>query len=167
MPYYSGSFLVAKSTLKDPSFVRTVVLLLKHEADGAFGLVVNRPAAAEELPFPVFVGGPCESEGMLMLHGQSEWAHHSEDDSPKAVAPGIFIGDAECLTRVTLANEGHEYRYRVFVGYAGWGPGQLEGELASGDWAVVAANGNTLFDTPADEIWQQLLPPAIPQPSDN
>ena len=58
-------------------------------------------------------------------------------------------------------------RYRMFAGYAGWGPGQLEGELAAGAWAIVPANAEVLFDSPLDEMWTQLLPPAIPEPSLN
>lgn len=60
-----------------------------------------------------------------------------------------------------------DLRFRMFTGYAGWGPNQLEGELATGAWAVVPASAGTLFETPAKEMWSNLLPPTLPQPSLN
>jgi len=167
MPTYAGSFLVARPSLQDPNFRKTVVLLLQHGASGAFGLVVNRSAKVEGLPFPVFAGGPCSSEGLLMLHGHAEWIEEDESSKSKTVAPGVFLGEASCLKRVKEAPEDDSLRYRMFAGYAGWGPGQLEGELGAGAWAVVAASGAALFETPLEEMWTQLLPPAIPEPSLN
>jgi len=167
MATYAGSFLVARPALQDPNFRKTVVLLLQHGSGGAFGLVVNRPAKVEGMPFPVFAGGPCGSQGLLMLHGHADWIEGDDDNEAKTVAPGVFLGDASCLKRVKETPEEQTPRYRMFAGYAGWGPGQLEGELAAGAWAVIAANGETLFDTPLDDMWAQLLPPAIPEPSLN
>jgi putative transcriptional regulator len=167
MPSYAGSFLVAKPVLQDPSFRQTVVLLLQHGKEGAFGLVVNRPAPVEGLPYALFVGGPCPAEGLLMLHGHAEWAEEASSPSQRQVAPGIFLGDSSCMTRVNDAPEEQALRYRLFNGYAGWGSGQLEGELASGAWALVPARGEVLFDTPTDDLWLRLLPPSIPEPSLN
>jgi putative transcriptional regulator len=167
MSTLAGSFLVARHVLKDPNFRRTVVLLLQHGAAGAFGLVVNRPAdVSGALPFPVFRGGPCPAEGLLMLHGQDDWVEPDEEN-PSQVAPGVFLGDAACLERATESPTDGATRYRVFVGYAGWGPGQLEGELASGAWAVARADGELLFDVPPGDLWERLAPPALPQPSLN
>jgi putative transcriptional regulator len=168
----AGSFLIARPSLQDPNFRHAVVLLLAHNAEGAFGLVVNRRAKAEGLPWPLFVGGPCPSPGLMMLHGHPAWAHKEEEESDEdkespEVAPGIFVGDASCLERAGNLPEGQEGRYRVFSGYAGWAGGQLEGELASGAWALAPASGPALFDTPTDDLWEQLAPPRIPQPSVN
>ncbi|MHB1423429.1 MAG: YqgE/AlgH family protein [Gemmataceae bacterium] len=168
---YAGFFLIAKPILKDPNFKRTVVFLLAHSEEGAFGLVVNRPAEAEGLPWPVFVGGPCPSPGLIMLHGHAEWAELAEDDDEadkeRQLAPGIFSGDAACLDRVTQTDDAQTCHFRVFSGYAGWGGGQLEGELASGAWSVAPANGSVLFETPVAELWDRLTPPRIPEPSVN
>jgi putative transcriptional regulator len=165
---YAGCFLIAKPILQDPNFKRTVVFLLAHNSEGAFGLVVNRPAEAKGLPWPVFVGGPCPSPGLIMLHGHAEWAEDNEEpEKEHQLAPGIFSGDAACLDRVTQTEEGEALRFRVFSGYAGWGGGQLEGELASGAWSVAMANGSILFDTPVQELWDRLAPPRIPEPSVN
>src|SRR5437660_7908811 len=97
----AGSFLVAQPMLQDPNFRRTVVLILAHNSDGAFGLVVNRQAKAEGLPWPLFVGGPCPSPGLMMLHAHADWAKPvaektDEDETEETltgpeVAPGIFI----------------------------------------------------------------------------
>jgi putative transcriptional regulator len=167
MTSLAGSFLVARPVLKDPSFRQTVVLLLQHGAAGAFGLVVNRQASVEGLPFPVFVGGPCEAQGLLMLHGHSDWVDEGDAEAKTEVAPGIFVGDADSLSRATQTGAGPAVRFRVFKGYAGWGPSQLEGELAAGAWSVVPATGDVLFNTPTDDLWSNLLPPLIPQPSLN
>lgn len=164
MPSYAGSFLVARPVLQDPNFRQSVVFLLQHGAEGAFGLVVNRPAKAEGVPFPVYHGGPCKSQGLMMLHAHPEWL---KGEAAKGVAPGVYLGDAECLKRALEAGAESEYRFRVFMGYSGWGPGQLEGELDAGAWTVVAADGQTLFDTPAADLWGLLVPPKLPQPSMN
>jgi putative transcriptional regulator len=165
MASHAGSFLVARPILEDPNFHQTVVLLLQHGEDGAFGVTVNRPAKGKKLPYPVFVGGPCESPGIIMLHGHEDWLESAEVKG--TVAPGIYLGDASCLTRLSDAAEGATLRYRMFAGYAGWGAGQLERELAAGAWAVVPADGEVLFDTPVDELWIRLLPPMLPEPSLN
>lgn len=158
-----GSFLVARPTLRDPSFAGSVVLILQHSEEGALGLVVNRPLEAEGLPFPVFAGGPCQTPGLFMLHGHRDWSHATDAE----VAPGIFVGDQDCLERATALASAPENLCRVFLGYAGWGPGQVESELASGAWAVAPATGDVLFHTSVPDIWDRLAPPGIPQPSLN
>jgi putative transcriptional regulator len=167
MPSLAGSFLVARPVLKDPSFAQSVVLLLQHGGEGAFGLVINRPALVEGPPFPVYPGGPCESEGLLMLHGQPDWVDASSESEPREIAPGIFLGDASCLSRIGGAAAGQVLRFRMFAGFAGWGPDQLEGELTAGAWAVVPASGQHLFDSPLEDLWTDLIPATIPQPSLN
>src|SRR5205807_7194741 len=104
MTSLAGSFLVARPILQDPNFAQTVVLILRHNGEGAFGLVINRPAEAEGVPFPVFVGGPCPASGLILLHGHEEWASPDEEGTPEVV-PGVYIGDAECLQRVSELQE--------------------------------------------------------------
>ena len=100
MSSFAGKFLVARHVLSDPHFNRSVVLLLQHGPEGAFGLVVNRPAKIEGLPFPVFAGGPCSSQGLLLLHGYKEWADVEDGIVEGQIAPGILLGDASCLQRL-------------------------------------------------------------------
>jgi putative transcriptional regulator len=167
----AGSFLVAQSSLTDPNFAQTVVLILAHSDEGAFGLVVNRPSVKPGLPFPVFHGGPCPAPGLFMLHGHADWiednAELGEDGPKREVAPGIFLGDASCLKRAHKVSEGETLNFRAFQGYASWGPGQLEGELKHGAWLTTPAESDMLFGTPADTLWRLLAPPRFPRPSLN
>src|SRR4029077_5729727 len=93
MPSLAGYFLVARPLLDVPMLKGTVVLLLQHGPDGAFGLVVNRPVEAEKLGFPIFLGGPCKLEGMLLLHGHGAWV---AEKGQGEICPGVFLGDSEC-----------------------------------------------------------------------
>lgn len=102
-----------------------------------------------------------------MLHGHADWLDSSTEFPTKEVAPGVFLGDASCLTRISDAATEPALRYRMFSGYAGWGPGQLESELGAGAWAIVPATGQLLFDFPAEDLWFRLVPPTIPEPSLN
>ena len=165
MTSLAGSFLVAKPVLQDPNFVQSVVLILRHDGEGAFGVVVNRPAKAEGVPFPVYIGGPCPAQGFIMLHGHADWT--SGEEEVGEVAPGVFVGDAECLRRVSELEEGQTARFRVFANYSGWGPEQLERELSSSAWIITLASGELVFDTPVEELWDRLSPPALPRPSAN
>ena len=166
MSSLAGALLVARSSLRDSFFGRTVVLLLQHGSEGAFGLVLNRPAKSEDLPFPVFVGGPCELQGLLMLHGEPDWIDAGAASAGE-VCPGVFLGDAASFERLGDMPPGAAWKFRVFTGYSGWGPKQLESEMAQGAWIVVPGSGERLFEMPATEIWERLAPQAIPQPSLN
>jgi putative transcriptional regulator len=171
MTALTGSFLVARPVLRDPNFRQSVVFILEHGEGGALGVIVNRPVPAKELPMPVFMGGPCQSPGLIMLHGHAEWnepADQDEDaDGAREVVPGVFVGNATVLAHASELPKSKRDRYRVFWGYSGWGPGQLEQEIASGAWAVLPASAELMFDTPIDSLWTTLRPPAIPEPSLN
>jgi len=166
MSSLAGSFLVARPSLDDGFFGRTVVLMLQHGGDGAFGLVLNRVANSKDFPFAVHVGGPCKFNGFILLHGQEEWVEESERPSAQ-ICPGVFLGDADCFKRIVDPPPGHDWRFRVFTGYSGWGPGQLEGELAQGAWSIVGAQCKHVFDTKLEELWLRLVPSSIPTPSLN
>jgi putative transcriptional regulator len=166
MASLAGTLLVARAPLRDSFFARSVVLLLQHGAEGAFGLVLNRPTQADDAPFTVFVGGPCKLEGLLMIHGESSWAQSAEE-TPTQVCPGVYLGDTSCFEKVNEEGGDPSWKYRVFAGYAGWGPEQLEGELKEGAWVVITAHGELIFSTPAEELWQRLAPQPAPQPSMN
>ena len=157
-----GRVLVASRRLRDPNFFRTLVLLIEHGEDGAMGLVVNRPtnvtvADALDGHFeverggdgPVYCGGPVEPAALFVLHNSVEYA-----DGELPVASGLFAGHSkesfEGLVNAVDAGD-EEVRYRVFSGCAGWGPGQLEGELARSDWRLV--DGDVLLDGPADPVF--------------
>jgi putative transcriptional regulator len=167
----AGSFLVAQPSLVDPNFTQTVVLILAHNEEGAFGLVVNRPATKTGLPFPVFQGGPCPAPGLFMLHGHPDWVKdvvEPDEDGPKReVAPGIFLGDGSCLKRAHQVQAGETLHFRGYQGYACWAPGQLEAELQGGAWFTTPADSGVLFGSPVDTMWRLLGPPRLPRPSMN
>src|SRR6266404_580920 len=99
-----GKFLIARPAMLDPFFGRSVILMLQHGPDGAFGLVLNRPAQAKELPFPIFVGGPCKMDGLLMIHGREEWLE-PEDDATMEVCPGVFLGTSDQFEKATESED--------------------------------------------------------------
>ena len=162
----AGNFLIARPAMVDPFFGRSVILMLQHSSEGAFGLVLNRPAQTKDLPFPIFVGGPCKMDGLLMIHGLEEWAT-GEDESAMEVCPGVYLGTSDQFEKATEAEDTDDGRFRVFTGYSGWGPSQLESEMQQDGWIVLPASGAVIFGTPAQELWERLAPPTLPQPSLN
>jgi putative transcriptional regulator len=162
-----GQLLVALEELRDPRFFRTVIYVLRHDADGAMGLVVNRPlaemSAAEMLArfgvpdeqvrgtVRVHYGGPVEPGRGFVLHTADRMAAGSQ-----IVAGDIaFTGSTEMLT---LIARGTGPRQSLLVlGYAGWAPGQLEGEIQRGSWATVASDPALLFSDDPERTWERAL----------
>ncbi len=164
MSSLAGTFLVARAPLRDGFFARTVILLLEHDENKTLGVILNRLAETEGLPFPIFVGGPCKLEGLLMIHGRPDWVDH---DDKMEICPGVYLGTKEQFEMAAETEQAENERFRVFTGYAGWGPQQLESEMEEGAWIVLPANGDILFDTPVQDLWQRLAPSTIPKPSMN
>jgi putative transcriptional regulator len=153
-----GHFLVATSDLRDPNFFHTIVLIVRHNEEGALGLVLNRPTKARikqvwtevsdspcESQERLHVGGPCE--GLLMaLHTRPLWADLE-------IMPGIYYsGDPENLRELVSETE---TPVRFFVGYAGWSTGQLEHELDEGSWQVATASYEQIFNID-EQSWEKL-----------
>ncbi len=160
-------FLIAGKRLRDPNFFKSVVLIVEHAAGGAMGLVVNRPtsvtvatALAEHFQLPetedrVHQGGPVEPAGLFILHNS-----HEHGSGAVEVLPGLYVGNsAEVFEQVVrVATEGEsDVQFRVFSGCAGWGPGQLEAELARADWYVQPADADAVFIEDPYECWDHLL----------
>lgn len=163
----TGQFLVAGKHLRDPNFYKSVVLMVEHGAQGAMGLVVNRPtpvslseALAEHFDIGeredlVYYGGPVEPSALFVVHNSVE--HHGDE---RAIVPGVFVGSsADAFERVVeAATGGHDdLHFRVFSGCAGWGPGQLEGELERGDWFLVPASSDDTFRDDPYSLWESTL----------
>jgi len=166
MSSVAGKFLVARPMLNEGFFANSVILMLQHNGEGALGLTLNRPAQAKDLPFPIFVGGPCKMDGLLMIHGMKDWLKPDDETVPE-ICPGVFLGTAEQFEKATNAEETEAGKFRIFTGYAGWGPGQLESEMQQDAWIVMPANGELIFDTPTDDLWGRLAPRRLPTPSMN
>jgi putative transcriptional regulator len=155
-----GKLLVASPALVDPNFARTVVLITEHNADGAMGIVLNRPsevAAAELLPQladiagdePLFVGGPVQPEAVVLL---AEFA--DPDAAAWIIAADVGLASAESdLDDLVAAVR----RGRLYAGYSGWGPGQLEAELEVDSWIVEPPLPAELFPRSAESLWSDVL----------
>jgi len=157
----AAQLLIATPSLQDPNFLRTVVLIAAHSEEGALGLVLNRPTdttvaeAIAELDEivdgdePIHHGGPVAPDGVILL---------GEFDDPELVGVvidgdvGLPSGDAD-LDRLAIGVR----RARVFAGHAGWGPGQLEAELAEDAWIVEPLGPDDLFGEPSDGLWARVL----------
>jgi putative transcriptional regulator len=156
-----GRLLLASPALFDPNFRRTVVLVGEHGEEGAMGLVLNRPAevtVADAVPplaavaggeARVHVGGPVQPEAVLVL---AEFSDVSAASSLVVDDVGFASGDGDLEV---LA--GSVRRARVFAGYSGWGPGQLEAELEEESWLVEPADGIDLFPAPDDDLFGSVL----------
>ncbi|MDX2166424.1 MAG: YqgE/AlgH family protein [Deltaproteobacteria bacterium] len=156
-----GKFLVASRDLVDPNFFETVILLVDYDPHGALGVVVNRPTAVrlvEALPEVtelrrrkdvVFLGGPVARDRMLLLVRTSNAPRQSFRVFDRVYASG----DLDALRHSLAHGEG----VRAFAGYAGWGPGQLDAEVARGDWLIGPADATALFDTAPSAIWDDLV----------
>lgn len=154
---------MATPPLADPNFDRTVVYMLEHTATGALGLVVNRPTEEDRVdgldewcellsgPPVVFSGGPVELDALIGL----VWSDGSLDTQAwSAVADGIGTVDL----RVEPNDVGPVIpRLRLFRGYSGWSPGQLDDELDSGAWMVLPAEVSDVFTPDPDELWRAVL----------
>ncbi|MFC1759416.1 YqgE/AlgH family protein [Planctomycetota bacterium] len=159
-----GHLLIASPVLPDPNFCRSVVLIIDHDVEGAFGLILNRTtkrclgdiwAADEPDPLdemPIAVGGPVPGP-ILVLHGNDPLVDPGERSDQ--------IIHNVCLTKVD--DDYHEFLrglsdpYRVFIGYAGWGSGQLESEIDSGSWLNHIATFDDIFHLDEGNIWEVLV----------
>src|SRR5438876_8186938 len=157
---FRATLLLSMPQLQDPNFSKTVVLLCDYGPDGAFGLVLNRPtdmpASAMvrlEPPIergndlPLWIGGPVEPERGWILLGDEP------HEDFKFIRDGLFLSTSQSLLRGVLeANPAP--RARIIAGYAGWGPGQLDEELAHSSWLMSDVDLDLVFDTPADAMWE-------------
>jgi len=157
----AGQLLLASPSLHDPNFTRTVVLISLHSADGAMGVVLNRPSAVtvgEAVPQleeavteeePMFVGGPVQPTSIVCL---------AEFIDPAAAGLLVLgrIGFPAADAGVEELAETTERR-RVFAGYAGWSEGQLDAELEQGDWITHTASPDDVFTDAPEELWSSVL----------
>jgi putative transcriptional regulator len=156
-----GQLLIAGPSLLDPNFWRTVVLVVEHTDEGALGLVLNRPSETtvaeavpqlEELIDPgdqLFIGGPVQPSAVIVL---------AEFEDPTDAAL-IAFDEVGVLGTGSSVEElvGGVRASRAFVGHAGWGPGQLDGELDRGDWILESARREDAFATAPRELWFEVL----------
>jgi putative transcriptional regulator len=159
--------LVATSELKDPRFVRTVIYMVHHDPGGAMGLVVNRPIGETSLAellegfgmegngaqggIRLHYGGPVEPRRGFVLHTTDYTSA-----STRVVKDGIALTVGTEIFRALGAGSGPRLSL-VALGYAGWAPGQLEGEIAAGAWVVVPADEGLVFDEHYEKKWDRAM----------
>lgn len=161
-----GHFLIAACRLRDPNFFKSVVLIVEHNEAGAMGLVINRPSSVTvanalsghfDLPETgelVHCGGPVEPGAYFVLHNTSEF-----DDCESPVCGTLYVGNSPAVFEevVRKATVSDDFKYRVFSGCAGWGPGQLESELLRGDWFALPASEEAIFHADPYMLWDLLM----------
>lgn len=162
-PPEPGMLLVARTELPDVRFREAVVLVLQSDTQGSVGLIVNRPSRltlTEALPAlsptagqegSLSYGGPVAPRTLIALVKTSE----IPPDPAQKIFASIYLTGSEPLS-AWLAKGPPGAQYRVFAGYAAWAPGQLEGELARGDWQLLPADEQLLFSPEVAGLWQEL-----------
>lgn len=174
MKSLAGKLLTASRQLRDPNFMRTVVLLLEHGEHGALGVILNRVSdrplsgvweaiQAEPLDCdqPINLGGPVQGP-LIALHSYQAAAE-------KQVLPGLYLSlQRDSIDRLVRQRK---QPFRVYSGNSGWGGGQLEGELKAGGWLLAPATREDVF-APSESLWQQvtsriglgIMLPGVPLP---
>src|SRR5262245_34922156 len=163
----AGQLLIASPNIGDPRFAHTVILMVKHDKDGAFGITINRPvgeksiaslleAPGEDVPdiegtLRIFAGGPVQPELGFVIHSAE---YHREET--------ISVDDRVAMTasRQILRDIGHRrgpQKSLFALGYAGWGPGQLEGELGRHDWFTAPEEPKLIFDDDRANLWEEAM----------
>ncbi len=160
----AGQLLVASPSMADPRFDRTVILMVRHDKDGAFGIVVNRPIGERPLAalleilgekdttvagkVRIFAGGPVQPEMGFVIHS-SDYHRPGTTDINARVA----MTSSRDILRDIGNNNGPKQSLITF-GYAGWAPGQLEGELARRDWVIAPGDPRLIFEEDRDKVWE-------------
>ena len=167
--YLVGKLLVAMPSMDDPRFARTVIYLCSHTPERAMGLIINRPATHITFPelmsqlniepilrndtnVPIQVGGPVETGRGFVLHS----ADYFMADSTLNVGPGIGLTATLDVLRAIAAGKGPS-KAVLALGYAGWGPGQLENEILANGWLHCDADPDLLFDQDLESKWARAI----------
>ena len=162
--YFTNQFLIAMPALADPNFYQSVTFICEHNEDGALGIVINQPTEIRlgelldhlEIPteldavanMTVYNGGPVEMERGFVLHQPvGEW------EGSLQITERLALTTSSDILRAMAEGRGPE-RALVALGYAGWGAGQLEQEMADNAWLTSPAEPDIIFDTPPDQRWR-------------
>lgn len=159
-----GKFLVAARKLKDPNFSQTVVLLIDYDPNGAMGVIINQPtemklsmvfADIKELrnrTDTIFLGGPVMQDQLMLLVRTV-----AQPAASLRVFQNVYVASQLKIIEQMIKNEPKGDRFRVYAGYAGWAPGQLNQEVKRGDWLILPADADTIFNKAPSEIWPELI----------
>jgi putative transcriptional regulator len=157
------ALLLSMPQMHDPNFAQTVVLLCQHNEDGAFGLVLNRPITTTarvisketmedaEHELEVWIGGPVEPERSWILLNDEE-----ADSQAIRICDGVYLSTSSLVLQ-RIIDRSTDGRTRLVAGYAGWGPGQLDAEIAASAWLSMSVAIDLVFDTPATDMWNAAI----------
>ena len=161
---FAGKLLVADTSMRDPRFAQSVIYLVRHNEEGAFGLIINKPLTKMPLAkmlrlmdlegtetaaeLELYFGGPVQDELGFVLHSRD----YAAPVGTMVVEDGFSVSGVRQVLRAISEQKGPE-KALFTVGYAGWAPDQLEGELKRGDWNVIDADEALVFDLPVPEKW--------------
>jgi putative transcriptional regulator len=151
--------------MADPNFAQTVILLCDYTDQGAFGLVVNRqmtdpawtmiqtePPIRIDPDIRLWIGGPVEPQRTWVLMAES----HGPDEEQREIAPGLLLSVSHELT-LQLLQAPPSTRARLIAGYSGWGPGQLDQEIAASGWLTMDVDAGLIFGVPAEQMWETAI----------
>ena len=152
----AGRILIAVPFYNDPFFNRTVVLLTDYDEKSCAGLVLNRSSRLSvrkviseiKVDDHLYIGGPVMPDGVFCIH------NFENSKAASKLLPGIYVGSDEVTISLIEHKAIPTMKYRFFVGYAGWSPGQLESELAKNMWVIGAPTPELVFDTPCGRVWE-------------
>jgi len=158
-----GKFLVASRRLGDPNFAETVVLLIEYGQSGAMGVVINRPTEAPlstllpdvkglQQTDVVYLGGPVGRNQMIILVRSGNQPKESLQ-----VFADVYTISGRTVLQHLIDEVGKSAKFRAYLGYAGWAPGQLAMEVSQGGWYVLPADAATVFDKAAADMWPELI----------
>lgn len=161
IPPGAGKLLIAEPFLADPNFARTVILLCEHGNDGTVGFSLNRPtdhSLSDLLPelntpsLPVYQGGPVQLDTLHMLH------RNPLAFGGKEIADGIYWGGSYDALKDSIHHKSYQaLDLRLFVGYSGWGAGQLDKEMEEGSWIVANVWPELIFETDVENLWKRAI----------
>ncbi len=154
-----GILLIADPFLKDSNFMRSVILMCRHNEEGSFGFVLNKLynqtlgdliSEMEGYDIPVYTGGPVQMDTVHYIHQYPELLPDSQ-----LISGNIYWGgDFEKLKTLIKNEEVDISKIKFFIGYSGWNNGQLEDELSQKSWLTATSNRNIVFNTPTPDIWK-------------
>lgn len=160
---YAPGFLISVPQLLDPNFYHAVVLLIEHTSEGAMGLTINHPTdrSVESLYEQMGRAWPGNDRSVLMRGGPVQPEHAWILHGPEYTQGAAYVVTEELRLNTSLdaLDELVKARnpYRFFVGYAGWGPGQLDREIQQGAWILSDVDVSLVFDTPFEQVWETSL----------
>ena len=159
----AGKLLISEPFLFDENFRRTVVFLVEHKnKEGSVGFILNRPLETElkelheietGLYIPIYFGGPVQQNSMHFIHMDESLA-----DSSEYIGNGVYWGgDFDRVVEMIENNTLDPSLYRFFLGYSGWGVGQLKSEVKENTWILYSAEGEVIFKTREEKMWEEIL----------